>query len=223
MSHRLGLDVADLGDGQVEAFGDDPPRHRDGQRIAKTEAQSQDVGKLVGHAVEQIWIIRFGLRGRAILVAQRLLGTVLDGHRRADPVPGVRRQSGTAIGIEPIDGSDQSDRSRLHRVAELLAGEPPEARPHGHRAHPGGDERFASVAVSTSGEPGERELLGGVHRREGEQLAYESVHATSVRRRSGGGRCRERGLWTARRARISWGCRRRASDHAGCGTAARGR
>ena len=38
LSHRLGLDGAHLGDGQSEPFADDPTRHRDGQRIAETEA-----------------------------------------------------------------------------------------------------------------------------------------------------------------------------------------
>jgi hypothetical protein len=33
LSHRLGLDVAHLGDRQAEAFGHDPSGHRHGQRF----------------------------------------------------------------------------------------------------------------------------------------------------------------------------------------------
>ncbi|KRC63327.1 hypothetical protein ASE12_00270 [Aeromicrobium sp. Root236] len=109
MSHRLGLYVAHLSDGQPEAFGHDPPGHRHGQRIAHSEPQAKDLGQLVGHAVEQVEIAGFALRCRSVLVAEGLLGTVLHGHRGADPVPGVRREPSPTVRIEPVDRADQTD------------------------------------------------------------------------------------------------------------------
>jgi hypothetical protein len=57
LSHRLGLDRADLRDGQAEPLADHPAGHRDGQRIAQTEAHAEHVGKLVRHAVEEVDVV----------------------------------------------------------------------------------------------------------------------------------------------------------------------
>ena len=184
--HRLGLPLPDLRHGQAEVLGRHALGHRHRRRRPESVAQPYHCGEVWRQVEKQIrhrrWVPVAARDGMPFWIMRRGVSSAIRLHRRADPVPRVRRESHSPVGIEPIDGADQSDCTGLHRVAHLITTEAVEHRSQRHGAHTHGDESVASAGITASCPTCQGPLVSGRNRCEGEQVTDELIHVDSVLR-----------------------------------------
>jgi len=196
--HGPRLVRAHLSDGQTE-----PHRHffsgsRRTGRFSQAVAQTDHGGEMQGQVRE----CRAQVLGW-VSVRSRVDGDPPAGRRirpqdrsdgRCDPRPGVGGEPAAAVGIEPIDGSDQAERARLHGLVEGFATQSQVVRTQRHEPQALADQIVPRAAITRPGSKSERAFTFRLERRLGQQVTRQGFHWTRVdaaliRRRFFTGKC----------------------------------
>jgi len=84
---------------------------------------------------------------------------------RGDPRPGIGGKPAAAVRVEPVDGGDQAQRARLHRLVEGVATQTEMVGSQGDEPQTLADEIVSRVAIAGASSHGERALTIRLERR----------------------------------------------------------
>jgi hypothetical protein len=99
---------------------------------------------------------------------------------RGDPRPGIGGEAAPAGRVEPVDGGDQAQRARLHRLVEGVATQAEMVGPQSHEPEALTDEIVSRATIACSSSQGERKLTIPIERWLGQQATRQGIHVTSV-------------------------------------------
>ena len=177
MCHRPRLVSTHLGDGQAEPHGHHfPGAGRAGwltQAVAETDHGGQPQRQM-----RECWsqiVGRFGSRAGDGDVERAVWWISAHGRPdgRGDPRPGIGGEPAAAVWVEPVDGGDQAQRARLHRLVKGIATHAEVVRSQGHEPEALANEIVSRATITRASSHGERALPLRFERRLGQQLTGE--------------------------------------------------
>ena len=184
MRHRPRLVSAHLSDRQAEPHGHLFPGAGRAGGLTQAVAQADHGGQLQRQMREcgsQI-VGRFGRRNGDgdIERAVRRVRAHSRPDGRSDPRPGIGGEPAAAAGVESVDGCDQAEGARLHRLVEGFAAQTEMVRSQGHEPEALADEILSRAAIARASSHCERAFTSRVKRGLGQQVTRQGIHLISV-------------------------------------------